>query len=124
MIPNLKLLALLGSLAALLALVAVLFWYRGEAIKATDQLKTAQQTIAQQSQTITRMDQAEKANQALMLDLTTQVQAIQKAQQNQISAINQLKATDEATRNYLAHNVPAALRSVLNGGIPDAKAPR
>jgi len=103
------------------ALLVAMLWFRGEAIKASADLKALQTSYdtlkavnADNLQTINRITAMRAADDALLAGLARDVAAINKAAADQTAAIQDLERSNETVRDYLAIPVPDDLRRLLN----------
>lgn len=124
-------LALLRALPylAIVALIGLVLWFRGEAVKADGErdLAVTHKQIAEQSlkdavavnerqdKTIEALTKLRDSNDALLTALNLSLQEISGKTDLTRSDIRQLEKSNAAVRNYLDTPVPPDLGRVLNG---------
>lgn len=120
---NLRLALGLASLTILAALVAVLMWYRGEAIKAgaeRDQWKETSQTWeranADNVKAIESLKQARVQNDAIAADLRRQLQENAGREVETRTIIREVVRNDPVARSWADSPVPDSLRNAAQAG--------
>jgi hypothetical protein len=111
----------LAGLAAFLAVLALALWYRGQAISASNELdlarvnmKIALDANAAQEATIGRLRATAEANDRLLAEMATDLDAIRQGQAETSQAITDLKEASDDVRAFLGTPVPPDLERLLN----------
>lgn len=103
-----------GALIIALGLLSGLLYYRGTAIKSQAALKQSEATVRAQKATITKMDEANKANQVIIVNLNNKIAAQNKERDETLDALSKLKRTDPDAAKYLDTRLPDSVSSLLN----------
>lgn len=118
---NLKLAGLLGGVVLVLALVAGLLFFRGEAIKAKaetaevqGQLTTALAVNDANAKALERLDKQARANEALLTAMQAEVKEINSRAASTNEALTKLRRENAEIKAYLDGRVPADVRGLLN----------
>lgn len=111
----------LAVLVVMLALAAVAFWYRGEAISAEAAAARAKADLAgavaanaAQQETIGRLRADAARNDRILSQMADDIAGINSATSETSQQIGELKDANEDVRAYLAGRVPADLDRLLN----------
>lgn len=103
------------------ALLIGLLWYRGEAIDAeaseaatAAELALAKQANDRQAAALEQLVKRKARDDQLLADIANKLAGINQDLATTSEKITGLEKTNETVRAYLAHNIPAELRGLLN----------
>lgn len=111
----------LAPYIAILAIVGIALYYRGEMIdasaaqrRAEAELRQAEIANAAALETIERITRMRQADDKILLDLTNEIARLNEVATETQATITELERTNEDVRSYLAGAIPDDLRRVLN----------
>ena len=111
----------LAPYLAILAIVGIALYYRGEMIdasaaqrRAEAELRQAEIANAAALETIERITRMRQADDKILLDLTNEIARLNEVATETQATITELERTNEDVRSYLAGAIPDDLRRVLN----------
>lgn len=106
---------------AILAIVGIALYYRGEMIdasaaqrRAEAELRQVELANAEAQKTIERITRMRQADDRILLDLTNEIARLNEVAAETQAGIVELERTNEDVRAYLAGVIPDDLRRMLN----------
>ena len=119
---SIRLVLLIGAVAAFMGLAALAFWYRGNALAATAErdkaiaeLHTAIDAKRAQEETIGRLRAEQARVDEILAGVSDQIADINGKLTESNAALAELKDQDETVRDYLSAPIPEPLRRLYDG---------